>query len=162
MLFRSVILAVLLCFSARMAFAEEHSVPNMRLTPGDTQPNLTEADVCKPDFGKLRVPPAELQRKIFAAYGLPEGNRTGYCETADGCAINRLIPASLGGTNDPRNLWPLSLDAHEWNVSAKKMLEEKLHELVCHGELSLADAQSAIAKDWISAYQSLIGESPSD
>jgi len=153
--------ALIFCILSGSVMADEHVVPNPKLTPGHALPNLTQAEVCAPDFGKkLPVISEELQKKVFAAYGLPHGNRTGYCLSADGCAIDRLIPSSLGGTNDLKNLWVLPYADPAWNVKAKTALEEKLHSLVCSGDLSLNEAQSVIATDWISAYQNLIGEPP--
>jgi hypothetical protein len=35
----------------------------------------------------------------------------------------------------------------------KDRLEDRLHELVCAGRLSLPEAQKAIATDWIVAYR---------
>ena len=142
--------------------AGEHSVPDPQLTPGDALPNLTKAAVCAPDFGSaVHLPQIELQKKVFNAYGL-SSFRASYCEAAEGCIINRLIPVSLGGTNDQRNLWPMPKEPKVWGLSAKDQLEQKLHDMVCGGELTPAEAQAAIAADWISAYQTLIGEPPQE
>jgi hypothetical protein len=40
----------------------------------------------------------------------------------------------------------------------KDRLERRLHVLVCDRALELRDAQEAIARDWIAAYQKYVGE----
>lgn len=39
-----------------------------------------------------------------------------------------------------------------WNAEAKDRLERLLCDMVCAGQLDMATAQAAIAKDWIAAY----------
>jgi hypothetical protein len=39
----------------------------------------------------------------------------------------------------------------------KDALEERLHQLVCAGELDLPTAQRAIATDWITTYKKYLG-----
>jgi hypothetical protein len=54
---------------------------------------------------------------------------------------------------DPRNLWPEPRAiANGWNAAVKDELEATLPRLVCAGRVPLAEAQQAIAKDWIAAY----------
>jgi hypothetical protein len=58
----------------------------------------------------------------------------------------------LGGApSDPRNLWP---EPYAGNTGArvKDVVENKLHDLVCSGVISLAVAQNAIATNWWTAY----------
>ena len=72
-------------------------------------------------------------------------------ESFDG-ALERLIPASLGGNNDPANLFPFH-PRGEFTLDAKKELGDKLHQLVCDGKLPLKDAQALFKKDWTKAYK---------
>ena len=39
-------------------------------------------------------------------------------------------------------------------------LENRLHALVCHGQISLATAQHDIATNWIAAYKQYVGPQP--
>jgi hypothetical protein len=73
---------------------------------------------------------------------------------------DHLIPLALGGAPyDPRNLWPEPrASADGWNASVKDELEAALPRLVCSGRVSLADAQRAIATDWIAAYRFYVRE----
>jgi hypothetical protein len=71
--------------------------------------------------------------------------------------IDHLISLELGGSNDIKNLWPESCRTEPWNARAKDKLENRLHELVCTGQILVEDAQRAIAQDWIAAYQHFVG-----
>jgi hypothetical protein len=61
-----------------------------------------------------------------------------------------------GGSNDIRNLWPESYRTEPWNAHVKDKLEDRLHELVCAGQIRLSEAQRAIATDWIAAYRRFV------
>jgi hypothetical protein len=67
--------------------------------------------------------------------------------------VDHLISLELGGSNDIKNLWPESYRTEPWNAHVKDKLEDRLHDLVCAGRISLAEAQRAIATDWIAAYR---------
>ena len=64
----------------------------------------------------------------------------------------------MGGAEDIHNLWPEPTSSSAWNAHVKDALEERLHQLVCAGELDLPTAQQAIATDWITAYKKYLGE----
>jgi hypothetical protein len=49
-------------------------------------------------------------------------------------------PRELGGSNDPANLFPERLNAHP-GYRVKDKLENKLHDLVCDGKMTLRAAQ---------------------
>lgn len=132
--------------------AHAGSLPDPELTPGETVPSVTAADVCSPGWAKEhREVSSETRRAVFAAYGLPDGNHTGYCATQHGCELDHLVPLELGGSNGARNLWPQSYDG-PMSARAKDRLENRLHAMVCRGEIDLVEAQRAIAKDWIAAH----------
>lgn len=72
---------------------------------------------------------------------------------------DHLVPLSLGGApDDERNLWPEPwYPADRWGADRKDELELALNRLVCSGRLPLSTAQTAIAQDWIRAYQHYLG-----
>ena len=76
--------------------------------------------------------------------------------------IDHLIPLELGGSNSVKNLWPESYRTSRWNARVKDRLEDKLHELVCNGQLDLKTAQQVIAANWIEAYKKSAIRSISD
>jgi len=132
----------------RVHSGAEHSVavPSPRLTPGATLP-LTQRDVCSAAT-KAQVPavPDALQRQVFAAYGIKDPAPGAY-------EVDYLITPQLGGASSLRNLWPEPYFDTRWNARVKDALEDRLHQLVCSGQLDLATAQRDIARDWIAAYK---------
>ena len=67
--------------------------------------------------------------------------------------LDYLVTPALGGTADPRNLWPERYASPLWNARVKDELEGLLPQLVCEGKVELATAQRDIARDWIAAYK---------
>jgi hypothetical protein len=134
-----------LCFSAG-AQIEQSSLPDRGKTPGAGL-SVTGRDVCLPGYATQVLPVSEpVQRKVFKTYGI-EHPPPGVYE------IDHLISLNLGGSNDPRNLWPEPVTGLQWNARVKDALEERLHEGVCHGTINLTAAQQAISGDWIAAYK---------
>lgn len=71
--------------------------------------------------------------------------------------VDHLISLELGGSNSIKNLWPESHLTKPLNAQIKDRLENKLHQLICSGEIAVEQAQQEIATDWIAAYQKYIG-----
>ena len=118
-------------------------------TPGVTSPLVTQANIretiCAPGYSAriraLYAPSAytgPLKRLQIKEYGYSDTRPAHYEE-------DHLISLELGGhPNDPRNLWP----EPGASPNAKDSVENLLHQRVCSGEISLTDAQRAIATDW--------------
>jgi hypothetical protein len=70
--------------------------------------------------------------------------------------LEHLVPVSLGGSNDPDNLYPFHAQG-EYTLQAKEQLAAKLRELVCDGKVSLKQAQDAFKKDWTKSYKQYMG-----
>jgi hypothetical protein len=80
----------------------------------------------------------------------------GYAGTFSTAEYDHLVPLELGGDpNDPSNLWLEPNDRADASTvtNTKDRLENRLHDLVCAGKLSLSVAQVAIATDWVTALQ---------
>ncbi|MCU1302808.1 MAG: hypothetical protein JWQ87_3092 [Candidatus Sulfotelmatobacter sp.] len=145
------LLFAFVCSASNGAF-QAGSLPNPHLTPGDTLA-VTVQDICIPGYTKLvRQVPAAVKQQVYAAYG--RRPRKSVC-----CEVDHLISLELGGSNRAANLWPEPYDIL-WNARVKDKLENRLHKMVCAGELALPTAQKAIAKDWIAAYQRYEGAEP--
>jgi hypothetical protein len=91
---------------------------------------------------------AERRDEVLIRYGLSPGQYPDY-------EIDHLIPLCLGGSDDFSNLWPQPRRTIEptWNAEAKDRLERLICDMVCNGQLDIATAQEAFAKDWIAAYR---------
>jgi hypothetical protein len=123
------------------------SLPIRALTPGMTRP-VSLADICASSDNDLdpEVSPQQ-QEAVFREYGI---SRKG---SPRDFQVDYLISPQLGGTDDVKNLWPQSYKEVVWNAEAKDALERHLSQLVCEGKVSLAEAQSAIATNWVAAYR---------
>ena len=74
-------------------------LPSAFQTPGN-KGRANEAQVCAADYEASVKPMAKWQRdQALERYGKRPEDFTG--------ELDHLIPISLGGTNDPENLWPL-------------------------------------------------------
>ena len=145
-------LAVVLTTSVAMAQA---SRPDPAVTPGSVNANVTQftiaTTICSPGWARSVRPPRKitsyLKRRQLAGLGYPDQRMRVYEE-------DHLIPLSLGGAPaDRRNLWPEPRQPNDgWTAERKDQLEDKLHRMVCGGELSLRTAQWAIASNWTAAY----------
>jgi hypothetical protein len=138
------IAASLLSIIPAIAFAQ---LPNgLKTTGAKTKANQTQ--VCAADYIASVEPVKAWQRsQALANYGRRDDD-TG--------ALDHLIPLGLGGSNEPDNLWPQP-DNKEMGIAAKDELEAKLRTLVCDSKtMSLKDAQDAIRKNWIKAYDKYV------
>jgi hypothetical protein len=120
------------------------SLPDSRLTPGATL-ELTRQAVCGEANVKNKPVPVVLQQKVFQEYGISAAPPQAY-------EVDYLVTPALGGAEDLRNLWPQSFSP-DWNARVKDDLEDRLREMVCKGDLDLAQAQREIASNWIGAYK---------
>jgi Excalibur calcium-binding domain len=127
-------------------------------------PSLTPGSVLTTDLSQIcpRVNPAveaarpdeTVKDAVYAEYGVVS-RVTGEYE------IDHLIPLELGGANTIRNLWPELNDHPKPGViNSKDLLENKLHDLVCAGQLSMTAAEHAIATDWYAAYLRYVSPVP--
>lgn len=117
--------------------------PNPRYTWGVTRP-LSRKTVCETRWGRdVRHVSEKMRRAVFAAYGIPYAQRARF-------ELDHLIPRSLAGDDNVHNLWPQPL----WQARHQKdVLEVKLGQMVCTGEVTLPFAQEAIRRDWVAAYR---------
>ena len=141
------------------------ALPNPRLTPGVTNPAVTQANIrstiCVRGYAQSIRPPESyterLKREQTREYGYKDRKLWHYEE-------DHLIALSVGGSpTNPKNLWP---QPHKvvggWGSYAKDRLESQLHWLVCHRGLALATAQRALAHDWIASYKKYLGPVPNN
>src|SRR6202790_4907703 len=146
---------VFLLFLVPFAFAQQLTpvVPDQQLTPGDTF-EVTAQDLCVPGYSKkVRSVSAEMKREVYQEYGITAHGPGDY-------EVDHLISLELGGSNSIKNFWPESHRTLPWNAQVKDRLEDKLHELVCSGQLDLKTAQQAIASNWIEAYKKYVSPNP--
>ncbi len=119
-------------------------LPRPSLTPGVAL-HVGVAKICTSGYASSvrDVPDAEKSR-VYERYGV---TWVPYRHEVD-----HLISLELGGSNAIDNLWPEPY-AGRWGARTKDVLENRLHDLVCSGQLSLAAAQHQEASDWVAAYR---------
>jgi hypothetical protein len=126
---------------------ERDVLPDHSLTPGVTRRVTVISDVCSMAHEEVvGEVSASLRREVFQRYGIAAAHASDY-------EIDYLIAPGLGGVEAIGNLWPEPYTSRTWNAHVKDDLEERLHEMVCDGELDLSAAQRDIATDWIAAYK---------
>lgn len=131
-------------------------LPNRALTPGTTNPTVSQATIrstiCLTGYTRTIRPSSTyttaLKRRQLAAGYTFRGDRS----TSD-YEEDHLISLELGGSpTSVRNLWPEPYGAAE-GARVKDGIENRLHDLVCSGRLTLQAAQRAIATNWWTALQ---------
>jgi hypothetical protein len=106
-------------------------MPDPALTPGHRLPNARK-EVVISEAARLQV---------LKAYGIdPEGE-------GKKMVIVRLIPASLGGTEEPANLFPTT----PWFVDLKVRLDRYLADQVLRGGMTVEEAEKVLTTNWIAA-----------
>lgn len=145
-------IAVLFCVGALAG-----DLPDKRMTPGALNPDVRQdniaSTVCVRGFTKTIRPPAyvtnKLKRQQIADYGYANADPRDYEE-------DHLVALSIGGAPaDARNLWPQPRKS-QWSAAKKDQLESVLYKMVCAHEISLEQAQLAMATDWIAAWKTYV------
>jgi hypothetical protein len=125
-------------------------MPDPKLTPGHTMA-VTKDDLCREGQTSIDDKVSiKVKSQVFDLYGIRP-------DTPGSYNVDRLVPASLGGSNEIGNLWPQPLSG-EWSYLQKNRLERRLRRMVCGGEMELKRAQEEIARDWVSAYKKYVAE----
>jgi anti-sigma factor RsiW len=133
--------------SSVAAAFERDLLPNRSLTPGATRRVTVTSDLCTMAHEKVVVEVSpSMRQEVFQRYGIVNAHASNY-------EVDYLIAPGLGGTEDIRNLWPQPYQTPVWNAYVKDALEERLHEMVCNGEVDLPTAQRDISTNWIAAYK---------
>ena len=126
------------------------ALPDPACTPGNIFPNTTVAQVCVPGYSAtVRDVSVETKSLVYAEYEV-EHHVTGDWE------VDHLIPLSIAGSNDISNLWPEPASPTP-GFHQKDDVELYVLRLVCAGSLPLADAQRAVATNWLAVYAQMTG-----
>ncbi|HEY3781472.1 MAG TPA: hypothetical protein VGL56_10340 [Fimbriimonadaceae bacterium] len=132
--------------------------PDPKLTPGDVNPDITEAVVTAPDFrtGRYRNVSEEEKQEDAAEYKVPWSEHSKY-------EFDHLIPLTVGGSNNLYNLWPeplhINVNGYDLGAKTKDELEDAIGKLVRSGRMPIQEGQQ-LFKDWPAAYQEYVGDFP--
>lgn len=123
-------------------------------TPGDIIHDATKDKICVQGYaGSVRNVPQSTKDQVYAAYGVTV-HKTGQYE------VDHLVSLELGGSNDISNLWPEPATPKP-GFHEKDHVENYLHDEVCKGNISLSEAQTEIATNWIAVYNRMSGSNTS-
>ncbi len=125
------------------------SLPDPGCTPGALDPAVTQANlartICRAGYSRSVRPSESITEREKVASLRSYGDR----RPLRAYEYDHLVSLELGGApNDARNLWPEPGST----PNPKDTLENRLHARVCDHLMSLAAAQLAIARNWVSAY----------
>jgi Protein of unknown function (DUF3761) len=128
------------------------ALPDRRCSPGAYYSALATGVICAAGFrtGEIRNVPVSEKHAVESAYGMRPAS---YGSTLE---IDHIVSLELGGSNDVANLFPERAPGYH----AKDKLENRMHDMVCSGEISLTAAQHQIAADWEALYRRVFGVTP--
>ena len=120
--------------------------PNPALSPGVADPAVTQANIhstiCVSGYtATVRNVSTSTKDKVYAEYGITSHAPGSY-------EVDHLISLELGGSNDIRNLWPEPYTGDD-NARDKDVMENRLHDEVCAGTITLAQGQDEIVHWWL-------------
>jgi len=129
--------------------------PDRRCSPGAYYSGLTKTVLCSSTFhtSSIRNVPDSEKHQVEIEYGLAPKP---YGSTLE---IDHIVSLELGGSNDIANLYPEKAAAQP-RFHVKDKLENKLHALVCAGQIALRAAQQQIAANWETLYKKDYGVAP--
>jgi hypothetical protein len=120
-------------------------LPDSACTPGAIFANATVQQICGYGYASsVRNVPFGEKDQAYAEYGV-------YHHYSGEFEIDHLVPLELGGSNDIANLWPEAASPTP-GFHQKDEVENYLHDQVCSGTMSLKDAQTQIATNWLAVY----------
>ena len=129
--------------------------PDRRCSPGAYESKLTTVVICSSSFrtSAIRDVPQSEKFQVESEYGM-RPSYYGYK-----IEIDHIVPLELGGSNVIANLFP-EPGSGRANYHFKDALENRLHDLVCAGTITLRSARRGIAANWVTLYTRLFGSAP--
>jgi hypothetical protein len=125
----------------------QNGLPDPACTPGAVV-GVSKEQVCVPGYSsEVRDVSERVKNEVFAEYGITS-------HAAGEYEVDHLVSLELGGANDIANLWPEPADPRP-GFHEKDKVENYLHAQLCNGSISLKDAQTQIAGNWLAVYQRL-------
>ena len=125
-----------------------NALPDSACTPGAILSTGTKDAICKSGYAKsVRNVPDSEKNQDYAEYGITS-HAPGQYE------VDHLVSLELGGSNDIANLWP-ELASPKPGFHEKDKVENYLHDQVCSGAVSLQQAQTEIATNWLAVYNQM-------
>jgi hypothetical protein len=124
-------------------------LPDPACTPGDLiKPLVTRDDICVSGYSSgVRDVSTSLKEEVYKTYGIKKHSPAEY-------EIDHFVSLGLGGSNDISNLFPEAAEPRP-GYHEKDEVENYLIDQVCEGAMSLEEAQSKIATNWVEVFNSI-------
>ncbi len=144
-------------------YTEANGLPNKVLTPGATNPQVTQANihsnVCVSGWTKTVRPPVTYTNQLKYSQLHSGYNLDGDMALKD-YEEDHQVPLEVGGSPaSVQNLWPEPRNIR-LGAALKDQLENRMHDLVCAGQVTLKTAQLVFMSNWQSGYKKYIGPLP--
>ena len=144
-------------------YSESSGLPNLKLTPGATNPAVTQANIketiCVVGWTATIRPPVTYTnqlkyRQLHSGYNL-----NGDLDMQD-YEEDHQVPLEVGGNpSSELNLWPEPHNIKDGSY-VKDQLENRVHQLVCSGAITLKVGQAAFLGNWEKSYAKYLGPLP--
>ena len=144
-------------------YSESSGLPNIKLTPGAINTAVTQSTIrstiCVSGWTATVRPPVTYTNQLkynqlHSGYNLNgDMNMKDYEE-------DHIVPLEVGGNpSSPLNLFPEPRNIRLGSY-VKDQLENRIHLLVCSGQLSLKTGRSVFLTNWEKGYQKYMGQLP--
>lgn len=148
---------------AAAPYSESSGLPNIKLTPGLTNPAVTQetirSTICIRGWTATVRPPATYTNtlkynQLHSGYNLGGDLNMKHYEE------DHIVPLEVGGNpSSPLNLFPQPRNI-KLSAYLKDQLENRMHQLVCSGQLTLKVAQAVFLTNWEKGYSKYVGTLP--
>ena len=135
-----------------LAFTNPFLPPSF--VPGAINPNVTQANIhktiCVHGWTKTVRPSSYYTTKLKKQ----QLKRLGYKDqkTRDYEEDHRVSLEVGGAPKSPKNLWPEPYNG-KWNAHLKDKVENRIHEEICTGQITLKQGRSMLMGDWETVYK---------
>lgn len=128
-----------------------NGLPDTACTPGAIIATATKDVICQSGYARtVRNVPTSEKDQVYAEYGI-------LSHTAGQYEVDHLVSLELGGSNDIANLWPEAASPKP-GFHEKDKVENYLHDQLCSGAITLNQAQTEIATNWLAVYNQMPGK----
>jgi len=144
-------------------YSQESGLPNKVLTPGMTNSQVTQANihsnVCIHGWTATVRPPVTYTNQLKYSQ-LHSGYNLNSDMSLKNYEEDHEVPLEVGGSpSSVQNLWPEPRNIR-LGATVKDQLENRMHDLLCAGQITLKTAQSVFMTNWESGYKKYIGQLP--
>jgi hypothetical protein len=119
-----------------------NNLPDTNKTPGNIVPGIMLMELCNKCFLDKQPISNNTIKKVAENYKIPISDFNKY-------TFDCLIPVSLGGSSEIKNVWPIDNKL----VWKKHVLDSTLNWLVCNAQIDVKEARKIIVSNWIFAYK---------